>query len=219
MKNTVVTSPNITSNNRETWLNKMAIILCEERLDNAVNLPRPTYRLSMTAPAKKATKKGRVLGSCWNKAASADNTNEIFITAELGESDSKTILSTLTHELIHAYDNNKNEHNSTFAKYCRNAGLEGGRTRRAACTFTATVASDELNEYFDTLIVDFGEIPHAACNADLSGKPTQKNRQLKVSCTNHGCDFHFRASQKMIDALQHDNCLICGDNSLQQETK
>ena len=207
----------ITSNNRETWLNTAAVILCAEKLDMATNLPRPSYRLSMTQPNTKATKKGRVLGTCWNTTASADGTNEIFITAELGESDSKKILSTLIHELIHAYDDNKNGHNATFAKYCRAAGLEGGKTARNDASFTATKASDALNMYLGMLIDDIGEIPHAACNADLSGKPKQKNRQLKVACWDADCGFHFRASQKMIDSLNHHTCLICGNESLQQE--
>lgn len=213
MKNT----NKITSNNRETWLNNVATILCSERLDIAINLPRPNYRLSMTQPSTKSNKRGRVLGTCWNTAASADQTNEIFITAELGESDSKKIIATLIHELVHAYDDNKNGHNATFAKYCRAVGLEGGKTARNDASFTATKASAELNEYLDTLIDDLGEIPHAACNANLSGKPKQKNRQLKMACNIDSCGFHFRASQKMIDALNHRTCLICGNDSLEQE--
>ena len=97
---------------REDYLTAAAAIICDELFAPCVATPTPRYRVSLTAP--KTIGKGTVLGECWNKVASADGFIEIFITAQLGATDTREVLSVLTHEIDHAYDNKESDHNGRF---------------------------------------------------------------------------------------------------------
>tara|TARA_R110000851_G_scaffold129651_1_gene262730 strand:- start:13521 stop:14138 length:618 start_codon:yes stop_codon:yes gene_type:complete len=196
-------------NNRETWLNTAAAILLDE-LFSKLDMPVPNMRYSLTTP--KVSNTGQVLGSCWNRAASSDGANEIFVTANLGEQDSVKILSTLVHEIVHAFDDNQNGHKAPFIKLCKLVGLKGGPAGKVQESFTATVATDELAEHLQEIVDTIGVIPHAAMNIEASGKKKQKNRNLKVKC-NH-CDFGFNTSQKNIDLMNNHNCLACSSGTL-----
>ena len=202
---------------REDYLTAAAAIICDELFAPCVATPTPRYRVSLTAP--KTIGKGTVLGECWNKVASADGFIEIFITAQLGATDTREVLSVLTHELAHAYDNNESGHSGRFIDLCKAVGLTGGPTNKAAASFTATIPTPKLTEYFTDLIENvetgLGEFPHGALTPSLSGKKPQKNRQLKVEC--NSCDFKFRASQKTIDSIQHFDCLSCSTGTLSAE--
>ena len=200
---------------RETWLNAAASILIDELISPNISAPEPRIRYSLTAP-KTGTAKGRVLGECWNKAASADDTFEVFITASLDAADSVTVLATLLHEQLHAYDGNKNGHKAPFIALCKAVGLEGGQTKKSKASFTATVPGTELTEHLLDIIATLGEIPHGALNPTDNGKKKQTNRQKLVICT-AGCGFKFRASQKMIDAMTSNTCLQCQQPTLKQE--
>jgi hypothetical protein len=202
---------------REDYLTAAAAIICDELFTPHLSMPAPRYRVSLTAP--KTIGAGTVLGECWSKAASADGYAEIFITAQLGATDTLEVLSVLTHELAHAYDNNASGHSGRFIEMCKAVGLAGGPTAKAAASFTATVPTTQLTEYFTDLIrnaeTGLGEFPHGALTPSLSGKKPQKNRQLKVACDS--CDFKFRASQKTIDSIQHFDCLACPTGTLSAE--
>jgi len=202
-------------NSREEWLNIAAGIITTEIIEPVIDLPAPPARYSLTAP-KTAQKKSVILGECWNRAASSDGYNEIFITANMGESDSLNILAVTIHEMMHAYDNNVNGHKAPFIKLCKLVGLEGGNNGRTKNSFTCTVPSLELIDKLNALIERIGPIPHAAMNVSLNGKPKQKNRQLLVKCKQ--CEFKFRASQKIIDSITINTCLSCGDSSLTIDT-
>ncbi len=204
-----------TIKNREHWLITAADIMIDEIISPAItDIPPPQIRYSLTAPTTKQ-KKSVVLGSCWNRAASADGTNEIFITSNLD--DSLRILDVLLHEQIHAFDDNQSGHGPRFQKLCRKVGLKGGGNGKVKESFTATVATPELKTLLEDIIADIGPIPHAKMDIDLNGTTKQKNRQKLMYCTNTGCEFKFRASQKMLDAMQYNKCLVCGDASLVQE--
>lgn len=189
---------------REHWLKIAASIITDEVITPVINIPAPAIRYSLTAP-KTGHKKGTILGECWNRAASADDHNEIFITSNLD--DSLRILDVLLHEMIHAYDNNQHGHGPEFQRLCKMVGLQGGNNGRSKESFTSTIASPELADDLQDIIDTIGPIPHAAMNTDLSGKPKQKNRQLLVEC--NSCGFKFRASQKTIDSITRTNCLSC----------
>ena len=66
------------------------------------------------------------------------------MTAMLGNRDCVKILEVLLHEQLHAFDGCINGHEAPFQKLCKLVGLEGGRTKKAKCSFTATVAGAEL---------------------------------------------------------------------------
>lgn len=199
---------------REHWLNTSAIIMQEEIITPVIDLPPPPVRYSLTAPSM-TTKKGQVLGECWNRAASSDGHNEIFITANLGEQDSVKILATTLHEQLHAYDNNQHGHRGIFIHLCKLVGLKGGPNGRVAESYTSTVPTQPLQEHLEDIVLSIGPIPHAAMSAEKSGKKIQKNRQLLVVCSH--CDFKFRASQKAIDSITNPHCPACVAGFLAQQ--
>lgn len=201
---------------REAWINAAATLLIDEVIAPVISIEKPLIRYSLTAP-KNSQKSTQILGECWNKSASQDDHFEIFITANLGNTDSILILATLLHEQLHAYDGNKNGHKQPFIDLCKLVKLEGGQTSTAKNSFTATIPSQELTETLKDLVNYIGEIPHGALNPSKSGKKKQTNRQRLVYCTNQYCGFKFRSSQKMIDSMTTDKCLCCQQNSLIQE--
>ena len=137
----------------------------------------------------------------WSRSASTDDTNEIFITPF--ESDSKLILATITHEAIHAIDDNKSGHKGFFAHVARKAGLIG--------KLTATTANDELNEYFTEVIDILGNIPHA--KLDVTKRPNiQTGRMVKVSCP--ACDFKFNTSRSQITRITNYTCMVCSEQMI-----
>jgi hypothetical protein len=197
-------------NSREHWLNVAADIMINELITPVVEITPPLIRYSLTAPKSTGNKKNSILGECWNRVASSDGYNEIFITANMDNS--LEILAVLLHEQLHAFDNNESGHGAPFQKLCRLTGLVGGNNGRSKNSYTCTVASEPLKIALQAIIDRIGNIPHAAMNTALSGKPKQKNRQLLVKCDK--CEFKFRASQKIIDSIMHDNCLSCDTGKL-----
>ena len=200
---------------REQWLTATMSLVVDEILApvlTANNIDLPPVRYSITAPKSTTKTVSRVLGECWSRAASGDATNEIFITALLGESDSVNILAVAIHEYLHAALDNQHGHAGPFVDLCKQVGLEGGKTDKAQHSFTATKPSDELTAHLTELVIEIGEIPHAAMTPALSGKKVQKNRQLLVACNR--CEFKFRASQKTIDSMKYTYCLSCDDGTL-----
>jgi hypothetical protein len=190
---------------REQWLLTVATIINDELFQpNIAGYSPPLSTYSMTAPNTPTVKGGRILGECWSRAASADGSNAIFITAALDESDSQKIVETLIHEMVHAFDDNKHGHGATFAALCRLVGLQGGKTPRSENSYTATTATPKLQEHIQEILETVGQIPHAALTPALNGKKKQKNRQLKVECDE--CEFSFRTSQKNIDLLTVASC-------------
>ena len=206
----------MTIETREKWLTTAASILIDEIIQPSTALDIPLIHYSLTAP-KTSQKKGRVLGECWDKRASTAGIIEIFITANLGESDSIQILSVLTHEIIHAIDNNEHGHGPEFQRLCRLVGLKGGNNGRSKESYTCTEPTEGLLIELNDIIETIGAIPHAAMNVELNGQKKQKNRQLLVKCT--CCEFKFRASQKVIDSMTINTCLSCNQNSLEIEVK
>jgi len=183
--------------------------MIDEIITPVIDIPTPAIRYSLTAPTTK-NKKGVVLGTCWNRAASSDQTNEIFISSNLD--DSLRILDVLLHEQMHAFDNNESGHGAAFQKLCRLVGLKGGSNGRSKESFTCTVATPELEIELQAIIDYLGPIPHAKMDIDLNGAPKQKNRQLLVECDS--CDFKFRASRKIIDSITRAECLSCATGTL-----
>jgi hypothetical protein len=176
---------------REQWLNEAASLICLEIIaPGVVDRLTPPYRISV-APLK--TKR---LGQCHQRAQSEDGTNEIFITAHCDCS--LDILSTLVHELIHAYDDCESKHRGFFRATATACGLEGKMTAtKPSDTLTA-----QLQEYIDIL----GPIPHAALAILPKGRGRNNN---KLVCT--GCGFQANLSAKWCLAIEKRDAglLIC----------
>lgn len=201
---------------REQWLKAAGNILIDEIMTPNTTVHAPCIVYSMTAP-KSGSSTFTILGECWNRAASNDKHNAIFITTSLGAEESSLILATLLHEICHAYDDNQHGHGPEFQQLARNAGLVGGQKGRVKQSWLATKASPELEIHLKEIIETIGPIPNEAIKAELSGKKKQTNRQLLMHCTH--CDFKFRASQKTIDNIKHHDCLCCDQGTLKQEQK
>lgn len=192
---------------REAWLIEAGDYLMADILKPLVKpykLKTPPVKYSVSYAPNTRTGSA-TLGVCSSRSASTGGHNEIFISPELDGSRSQDVMGVLLHELIHAYLDNEDGHKGRFAKIATAVGFE-----RPLTTFKPSEALKEtLQSYIDLL----GPIPHDKMDY-ASIKPKQKSRHLLVKCSHDDCEFQFRTSRKQIDLMQHDTCLICGDNSL-----
>ena len=200
MTTTTATQREMTTFTREEWLNLAAHAMINDVIGKASSTPVPPYRLSVGWPyGTKGGKNFKVLGQCFPRSYSSDNTNEIFISPTTGGNDSLKVLHVLLHELLHAYDDCQSGHRGAFARLAKACGL--------LAPMTTTTPDATLTAYLNRLIERLGEIPHAALDTSKI-KPKQKNRQLLVECTL--CDFKFRASKTTIETMTVNICLACG---------
>ena len=184
---------------REAWLTEAAGLILDELIAPHCELPTRPYRISVGFPSGKVS---RVVAQCWVSAASADGTNEIFVSPTVD--DSLEVLAAVVHELVHYTDDCQSGHKGHFARVARQVGLVG--------RLTATTAGDglvrSLQQYVDLL----GQIPHAKITPSKSGIKKQGTRMIKVACT--GCYFSFRATQKNIDKIRRHDCPACSVGNL-----
>ena len=191
--------------NREQWLTSAATLICAEIISPTTEIPAPPIRISIGWPHGTKQNHSKIKGQCFPRSYSQDKHNEIFITPTTN--DSNNILATLTHELIHAYDDCQNGHNHIFKRLATKAGLTGPMRQTTPTTELATRLDDITTNVL-------GPIPHAPL--DTSKKKRQQSRQLKMRCQQ--CPFLFRASQKAINLITNHNCPACqATNSLIQE--
>jgi hypothetical protein len=185
-----------TERTREEWLSECADLMLLE-LFTPITTIRSSMRIKVSvgyAPNTKAN--SNVIGCCLSSVCSGEGYNEIFISPTIN--DSSTVLATLAHEICHAIDDNKSGHRGEFARLARAVGLAG--------KLTATTAGDKLQTSIDEYIDIMGEIPHSA--VDLSSKPRQKNRNLKVWCDS--CGFKFNTSITQINhVIETAGCISC----------
>jgi hypothetical protein len=187
-------------NTRETWLTDAAALIVDQLLTPLLTteqLKGLKYRVSIgNTQSKKA------VGECWHSSASADKTNEIFISP--ARSNSVEILATLLHEIIHAADDLASGHKGFFASTAKAAGLTG--------KMTSTTAGPELTTTLNAIISVLGDIPHAILDPTLSGKTKQKNRQRLIQCD--CCGFKFRSSKTQLESIQRFECIACDTGTL-----
>lgn len=189
----------MTELNREQWLVSAADIICDQIIVKAADdlnevFDLDNFRVSIGHPQSK-----KAIGECWTKAASTDNTNEIFISPY--EDDSAAILATLVHELIHAADDCQSGHKNFFARMARKVGLVG--------RLTATTAGEALNEKLLDIVDVLGNIPHHKLDTTHRVKPKQSTRMIKIECTD--CGFNFRASKTQLKRMATAICNCCGE--------
>ena len=173
--------------NREQWLTSAATMIFSDLI--APHLHQPPahpFRVSVGFPSGKVSK---VVAQCWKAEASADSTNEIFVSPTV--SDSIEVLASLTHELIHFADNCASGHRNHFARVARKVGLEGH--------LTATTAGETLSAQLNYYVELLGQIPHAILDPTLSGAKKQPTRMIKLECC--ACSFTCRATRSQIETL------------------
>lgn len=163
---------------REQWLVAASKMLEADKFTPKGYEIKSRYRVSCSLPSKAAfSKKLRRIGEAWHSSASKDGTCEVFISPTIA--DSRLVVSTLAHELVHVCVGNEAGHGPVFKKCALAIGLEG--------KMTATHAGDALNEYADHIVKELGRFPHA--ELDHSQRKKQSTRMLKVVCTNMLCQF------------------------------
>jgi hypothetical protein len=156
---------------REDWLNKSAFFINRDIFSKkGYDLDLKNIKISVGNTQRSTGAKHTVLGTCYSRRMSTGNFNEIVISWAVD--DSKEALATLVHELIHAYDNNKNRHSKEVFTPIKNAvGLTGKNE--------STTATNELNDYFDNIIKSIGKFPHKEV---LPTTAKQTTRMLKMVC-------------------------------------
>ena len=88
--------------NRETWLNRVAVSMAP--LFKALDTPLPS-RIRVAIGFTSAGRKGKAIGECWDNRLSADGHFEIFIRPDLAHAPDAMpaqIAAILAHELVHA---------------------------------------------------------------------------------------------------------------------
>lgn len=161
--------------NREAWLDNAVKELIP--LFTALDIELPPVRVSTGWPSRGGTSlKKRVVGECWKPEVAEDGVSQIFISPMI--MDPVLVLSTLVHELIHAWDKGVNKHRGPFVTVARNLGLNS--------PWTATSPGLELTLTLEELIETIGEYPHSKLTPSIERK-VQTTRQLKVECPECGC--------------------------------
>jgi hypothetical protein len=133
--------------------------------------------------------RGHADGQCWPRRASGDGTAEIFVSPEL--EDVRKVLGVVTHEFVHAADDNRNGHGKPFRNIAIAVGLRG--------PMRSTFAGPELAERLNASLLDLGPYPHARLDP-AQVKRTQGTRLIKVVCDRNN---RFVVTESAIDALSH----------------
>lgn len=190
---------------REAWLTEAMLYVLDDilypLLPDDYKAPH-NFRISLGL-APRTTIKSKVIACCIQASASADSTNEIFITPAIDNPIS--ILEAMTHEAIHYLDDCQSGHKNFFAKLARKAGLLG--------KLTATHASPELIAKLEDIVDTLGAIPHAKIILS-EAKKKQTTRMLKIACLDQNCGFAYRASAKQLAKIQEFECPACCTNQM-----
>lgn len=168
----------------------------EQWLEDAVKELRPLFkpqaevpyvRVSIGFPPKRGMGKRRVLGVCRMAGMASDRVPQIYINptiTEVGGADG--ILSTLTHELVHACG--INGHGKEFRKLGMFVGLEG--------KMASSTANESLQQYFERIISKLGLFPHASLSNAMPMLKPDTCRMFKCSCGK--CGYTVRIARKWI---------------------
>lgn len=192
---------------REDWLVAAADVLLDGTVMPAAlkvnpESKRPTIRITTGfSKYSRGSAKAKVVASCFQRAASTDGVNEVFVNPEID--DPIDVLGNVVHELIHAVDDCASGHKrgGFFARTAIMAGLVGPAT--------ATKPGLELSLELTDLIEALGPFPHSRMQLDQVHRK-QETRQLKVYCA-AGCGFVARTSAKWIGRWEQANptCPCC----------
>jgi hypothetical protein len=168
---------------REEWL--VAAVEALTPLFAEVGKTVPTVRVSCGFPGGGSARKR--IGECWSTKTAKDKIANVFISPVLD--DPTVVLSTLTHELVHAVDDCASGHKGEFRKIATAVGLAG--------KMTATHAGEVLQARLVEIANELGAYPHSALS--LGGRPKQSTRLLKVSCPE--CGYIARVTAKWLEEI------------------
>lgn len=177
--------------NREAWLRAAYALIRKELLPKAPAV----VAISWSFPSKGGTKASRrTIGECHYKGGSAvqvEGDRVILISPTLQQP--FALLETLVHEMVHAALPMGSGHRAPFSRLAKSIGL--------VKPWTATTAGPELKAKIEGWLKRLPAWP----GGFLQIVPTQKNRQLKASCS---CERPriLRGSRKMFE----EGPILCG---------
>ncbi len=185
-------------NTREEWL-VAAIEALGKTVFADAGVELPPVRVSVGWPGGRG-KKENVIGQCWPTGLAADKKAQLFISPVLN--DGARVLDVLAHELVHAADDCKNGHKAPFAKIAKAIGLTG--------KMTATVATPELVEKLNAIVLELGVYPHAElAKSGGSHEPKKQTARMRKAECPVGSGYKVRLTTKWIEELGAPICPCC----------
>lgn len=171
---------------REAWLIGAIEALAVLWEDFTEDVSIPEIRVSVGFPGSQARIR---IGECWPGESTEDGVTAIFISPIL--SDPIQVLSTLTHEIVHAILGKGKGHRKEFIALAKHAGL--------LPKWTSTSPSLTLTARLEAILDDLGAWPHSALNAQAVADKKQSTRMLLVKCVES--DYKVRMTSKWIDEV------------------
>ncbi|WP_152048839.1 transcription elongation protein SprT [Aureimonas psammosilenae] len=181
---------------RESWLRSATVGLRDHFESCGYPLPeKMRFSIGFTSSGRKTKR----VGELWHADASADETFELFIRADLD--DPAAVLGILVHQLVHAVVPMDAGHGKQFREAALKLGMDG-KMREAA---PGPLLQALLNQLADNL----GPLPHAklAIDKGRDGKgpvdrpKKQGTRLLKAECNDQECGYTVRITSKWVDEL------------------
>lgn len=182
------------AHSRENWLLEAVDIMRPWFEEHGATVPE---LVRVSVGFGKRMRKGTI-GVCYSSKAASDGVHQLYMSPVLD--DAVKVLSTLMHELIHAWDDCKSGHRGEFRRVAVALGLTG--------KMTATVAGDELVTRLQDVAGKLGPYPHSALNISELG-PKQSTRLLKVHAPDC-CGMIVRITRKWLDEVGYPFC-PCGN--------
>ncbi|WP_327753217.1 transcription elongation protein SprT (plasmid) [Sphingobium sp. SJ10-10] len=199
----------MTDDNRESWLNRVALGMAP--LFEALDAPLPArVRVAIGFTSRGA--KGKAIGECWDNRLSGDGHFEIFIRPDLAHAPDAMpaqIAAILAHELVHAAAGIPAGHGKLFKRVALGLGLVG--------KMTATTPGEAFLASVAPILDAAGPLPHA--RLDTAGETTapkkQTTRLLKCECAT--CGYTLRTARKWLEQAGAPLCPIEGHGPMQHD--
>lgn len=173
---------------REAWLLEAVEELRILFKQHDVVVPKK-IRVSVGFPYMSRT----ATGECWEPKASADGTQEIFVSPTLAKAED--VLSTLSHELVHTIAAG---HKKDFVNCAKKVGLTEGPPKNAG-------AGPELRQELHRIAVKLHAFPHAPLTPATPTKQT--TRLVKTECPD--CGYIARVTHVHLDEKGPPICPEC----------
>ena len=199
----------MTDDNRESWLNRVALGMAP--MFEALDAPLPARaRVAIGFTSRGA--KGKAIGECWDNRLSGDGHFEIFIRPDLAHAPDAMpaqIAAILAHELVHAAVGIPAGHGKAFKRVALGLGLVG--------PMRATTPSEAFLVSVAPILDAAGPLPHA--RLDTAGETTapkkQTTRLLKCECAE--CGYTVRTARKWLEQADAPLCPIEGHGAMQHD--
>lgn len=174
------------SENRETWLQNATVELSKLFVDHGYDAPVAHVSVGWPSNGGLSVKK-QVIGQCWKPETSEDGVSHIYISPVLHKA--QDVLSTLLHELVHAWDRGQSGHKGRFIEAAKDVGL--------VRPWTATSPGPELALTLADISATLGEYPHSRLKPSMVERKVAKTYMVKVQCPESG--YVIRTTQKWLD--------------------